>query len=275
MKFAIFLAGVTIAFGQVKVEFEVASVRGVYFAGVHSANDCRPSGDAKFGAATTGRVQLKCFPITLLLTESYPYPVARIAGFQKTWSIMADINATMPAGTTRDQYREMLRNLLVDRYHLKTHVETRAAETYSLVQDKGGHRLREHSETNAPVTAPRGIPSLGGDGFYVLPANQNWTTTHQSGRAVRLHAVNMSIEDFVESLFSSTQMIISDDTGLTGKYDFQIDFASPRLRIPDEPEIAPPLEAAVERQLGLRMVKKKGPVEFLVIDSVDKTPTEN
>jgi len=65
----------------------------------------------------------------MLLPQAYPYPIDRIADFQKTWSILADINATMPPGTTRDQYREMLMNLLVDRYHLKTHVEIREAET--------------------------------------------------------------------------------------------------------------------------------------------------
>jgi len=85
----------------------------------------------------------------------------------------------------------------------------------------------------------------------------------------------MSIQEFVESLFSATQMSISDETGLKGSYDFPIEFASPRARITDKPEIAPPIEVALQKQVGLRLVKKKGPVEFLVIDSVDKTPTES
>jgi len=83
----------------------------------------------------------------------------------------------------------------------------------------------------------------------------------------------MSMQEFAEKL-SSVRMYVRDDTGLKGRYDFQLDYAAANVRVTDEPEVAPPIEAAVQK-LGLRLMKAKGPVEFLVIDSVDKTPTEN
>ena len=75
---------------------------------------------------------------------------------------------------------------------------------------------------------------------------------------------------------------VLDTTGLTGLYDFSLDFALPPL--PGAPagqgdtaagEPMPNLTDAVQRELGLRLVSAKAQLEVIVIDKIDKVPTEN
>lgn len=73
---------------------------------------------------------------------------------------------------------------------------------------------------------------------------------------------------FVEKLQRLLNTSVLDQTGLAGKYNFQVEFASA-----DDPSDYTSVVAAV-RQVGLKLEKYKGPVEFLVIDRLDKL-TEN
>jgi uncharacterized protein (TIGR03435 family) len=74
---------------------------------------------------------------------------------------------------------------------------------------------------------------------------------------------------------------VLDKTGLTGKYDFSIDFKmdlralGPPSAADDASDPGPDLAAAVEQQLGLRLVPAKAKLDVLVIDKVEKVPTDN
>jgi uncharacterized protein (TIGR03435 family) len=63
-----------------------------------------------------------------------------------------------------------------------------------------------------------------------------------------------------------------DKTGLTGAYDFKLDYSN---RVPGADSTAPDFLVAIEQQLGLKFEKTKLPVDVLVIDHIDKTPTDN
>ena len=72
---------------------------------------------------------------------------------------------------------------------------------------------------------------------------------------------------------------IVDKTGLTAKYDFTLEFTR-KFRVPlrsgpADPPVAPSLSIALQQQLGLQLVAKKLPFDVMVVDSVDKLPTEN
>ena len=69
---------------------------------------------------------------------------------------------------------------------------------------------------------------------------------------------------------------VIDKTGLTGEYDWTLEFRDerPGRLIPADPD-APQITVAVEEQLGLKLESKKGPVEILVVDSGNKTPSDN
>ena len=82
---------------------------------------------------------------------------------------------------------------------------------------------------------------------------------------------NDSIKSFVDILESPVERPIIDRTGLGGTYDIALKFATA-----DDPDSnLPDIFTAVQEQLGLKLVPQKVPVEILVIDHVDKIPTEN
>jgi len=75
-----------------------------------------------------------------------------------------------------------------------------------------------------------------------------------------------------EALQEPLGAFVRDETGLQGSYYFALEF------VPDNnPKNVdgPPLAAALQEQLGLRLEKRKGPVEVLVVDHIGKSPTEN
>ena len=80
-------------------------------------------------------------------------------------------------------------------------------------------------------------------------------------------------------LRTADQLPIVDKTGLTAKYDFTLEYTT---QLPNttadlsaEPPVAPDLFAAIEKQLGLQLIRKKVPFDVLIIDAVDPLPTEN
>jgi uncharacterized protein (TIGR03435 family) len=151
-----------------------------------------------------------------------------------------------------------------------------------------------------PPSPPR--PARDADGFPQLPPGRHSLMAMTPGR-VRWRLVDESIEEFSKSLQGMVGRAVNDATGLTGKYDFELTFApaangmGPMGRglmpgpmphppgvgqaVPDGASTAPPDDSvpsiftAVQDQLGLKLEPKKGPVDTLVIDHIDKTPTEN
>jgi uncharacterized protein (TIGR03435 family) len=71
---------------------------------------------------------------------------------------------------------------------------------------------------------------------------------------------------------------ILDKTGLTGQYDFSLKFTpsfGPGNSFDNQTDAPSDLATAIQDQLGLKLESKKGPIEMLVIDHVERTPTEN
>src|ERR1041385_5256567 len=91
----------------------------------------------------------------------------------------------------------------------------------------------------------------------------------------RIRSTNQPISWFVRMLTGQLQGPVIDATALTGKYDFQVSWAY------EENANAPPnpyrsaLIQAVQSQLGLKLEQKKGEAEVLIVDRIQKTPTEN
>ena len=112
---------------------------------------------------------------------------------------------------------------------------------------------------------------------------------------MRMVANHQPIGGLTEMLGNQLGFPVVDATGLTAKYDFNLDFAPDGLNGPMAVMHAPPeggsaggapmatapdvggptIFAAVQEQLGLKLEQKKGPVDLLVIDRLEKVPTEN
>lgn len=172
-----------------------------------------------------------------------------------------DISAKIPPSTTQAQYKLMLQALLAERFHLALHHESRGRTAYSLLVAKGGNKM----QVSAPPTAPP-------DGTAAPFA----LTTRGHGYQIRVTANGATTQQLAG--FLSTKLgvdgPVANETGLTGTYDFKLDFTYEPAALAGV-DNAVSLVAALESQLGLRLETKKTRVDTLVVDHTEKTPAEN
>jgi uncharacterized protein (TIGR03435 family) len=166
----------------------------------------------------------------------------------------------LPNALRREQTQLMLRSLLIDRFKLTAHIETREMPVYGLVVAKGGPKLTAASGPTRLNVSPNGRGGL------VLAAK------------------GATIDDLVYSpLFWMVQELggrtVINQTGLSGTYDFGMQW-EPERPSPNAGEATPQepgassFSTALQEQLGLRLVSTKGPVEVVVIDQIEP-PSEN
>jgi len=153
------------------------------------------------------------------------------------------------------QLRLMLQSLLADRFKLVVHRETRQQQVYDLVVDKGGLRMKD---TNVTPGQRQGL-GMSGRGDV-------------TGTAAPVPLL-------VNFLSQQLGQSVVDKTGLTGRYDFTLKWTpDPGTAAGPQPgaDAAPPeasgpsIFTAVQTDLGLKLQSAKGPVEMVVIDSVEK-----
>ena len=106
-----------------------------------------------------------------------------------------------------------------------------------------------------------------------------FSTTADGSTLVRLKARQEPFSELAQMLHNSDDLPVVDKTGLTGKYDFTLEYTTDLPRAsPDgqpDPPLAPSLFTALQQQLGLQLVRKKLPFDVLILDAVNKLPTEN
>jgi uncharacterized protein (TIGR03435 family) len=201
----------------------------------------------------------------------------------------------------------VLRQLLADRFNLRTHKDTRELPIFALVLARSDGRLgpnltRSSDECVAMMTAGgRGRGGRGPDGRGGPPLNGRGGPPPAGGPAAlnfddpppcggrmggvgRIRAGGSTIEQFAAGLLSErAQRVVIDKTGLTGYYDISLSYTPTPDQLLQGPPGAPPpqvdpdapsLFTAIQEQLGLKLQDQRGPVEILVIDSIDQ-PTEN
>ncbi len=205
------------------------------------------------------------------------------------------ITATMPPDTTKEKFQAMLQNLLIERFHMKVHHETRKITGYELVVVPGGSKLKE---TTQDPDAPEGhiVGGVDKDGFVLLPPGHA-AAIAMSGGATRVkfqsytipELVNGYLPAFVSQADGGSPGPLMDNTGLTARYDFTLVFDArsqaaavvspnigPQSQDNADPSGAPNLFNAIEKQLGLKLIKVKDvPVDILIIDSIERNPIEN
>jgi uncharacterized protein (TIGR03435 family) len=261
-----------IANGGIATEFEVASVK------VSSPQSQR----GMAGGPGTGDPDRYSFNRATLLDlisiahhMEYFQVVSKIPLDQERF----DIVAKLPTGATRQQLRVMLRNLLVQRFSLKEHTESRDFPVYELEVAKSGPKLTESGSDSSAVQDRR--PS--DQAFPDLPAGRPGLKTIQTPSGgnvlVRMRARQQPIDELAGWLHTPDGRPVVNKTGLTGKYDFTFEYAHPLSSLPShataEPLSLPDLFSALQQQLGLQLVRKKLPFDVVVVESVSKFPTEN
>jgi uncharacterized protein (TIGR03435 family) len=192
-----------------------------------------------------------------------------------------DLVANVPQGATRDEFRLMMRNLLEERFRLKAHIESKDFAAYELVVAQSGLKMKESGATPLPPQDMRQPPP--GAGFPDLPPGRAGAISNHSMSGgfllVRTKAQQEPISVLVSMLQTPGQEPVVDKTGLKGKYDFTLEYSSDIPGAPRDgdgtPPVAPGLFTAVQQQLGLQLVAKKLPFDVVVVESLDRAPTEN
>ncbi len=283
------------------LRFEVASV---HVADAKPPQNPMPAaGVIGGGPGTTEptRITYRWVLMRRLLMEAFGVPFDQLSG--SDWVVgedaRFDIVANLPDAATKDQVPEMLLNLLKDRFKLTYHREKKEFDMYALVIAKGGHKLKDAEipdgpPPEAPAPGTRAQPAtLDRDGFPQLPAgrtNAQGVSSNGVSRFAFRMATPQTLLGMLRIALGSSRS--EDKTGLTGKYDFKLEFSPAGLPGPlagrpiaAAPGAAPPaavsdpggpdLFTALEKQLGLKLEKSKTQLDVFVVDRMDKAPTEN
>lgn len=196
-----------------------------------------------------------------------------------------DIQATMAPGTSNDDMKAMVRTLLADRFHLRTHTERREMPVYALqIARKDGRLGPQMRPLTVDCDAVRAARASGekppGDTAPVCTTGMSIRRTGIS----ELDSSGMTMAALIDNLSRAAGRPVLNRTGLTGSFAVTLRFATdassvsplggPPQGVPLEPVDAPSLSAAVQEQLGLRLESRREPIEVLVVDSAS-APTEN
>lgn len=259
--------------------FEVASVR--------------PSDSTSI--ATSGgplvrpeQFQVARAPVQLLVSLAYGVNGARITGWPEwTQRVRYDVRAKTAKPSTRQEVLAMLQTLLAQRFSLKVHRETREMDIYALVVARPGaigpklQRVEVDCETKKLLDGS-------GPGLFPPDARPACATNVRTIRMVAGPAITTSkraavtMEQIAASLGDGVGRPVIDRTGLTGTFDAELTYVTenppgPFFPPPSRPQPPPDgvsLRDAIRQQLGLDLRSERGPVEFLVIDSIER-PTAN
>jgi bla regulator protein BlaR1 len=187
----------------------------------------------------------------------------------------------MPPQEQRSQRLMMVQAMLADRFKLKVHFEEREMPIYELVAAKGGPKLTPAKE---PPPESDTTPHPAATGGFPRPEDmrQGILVFPKTSAIMEMTAKGQTMDVLVQvPFFGLGSSPVLNKTGLTGKYDFTLDWTPEQparptaddLTTPAEPD-APSLLTALQEQLGLKLIPTKGPVEVIVIDHIE-LPSEN
>ena len=255
-----------------------------------------PPDDGRNVRSVTGDSSQRSYENTTLyglVAEAYPWPEF----YQVVGQVPQDgpaaqhynVIVKIPPGTTKPQYKIMMRNMLAQRFGLTAHRETREFAGYDLVIAKGGPKLKDAAEfTGAPTPPDPSKPlELDPEGFPNLNY-PTWVTYNTIGAngvpLARLTARAQPVSALVSTVQNATREPIYDKTGLTGKYDFKLEYSFGMVGTPADaassgsPQAADPGPADIRsaiKNLGLTLEPMKVMLDVLVVDHIEKNPTEN
>jgi uncharacterized protein (TIGR03435 family) len=264
--------------GQSQSQFEVASIK--------PAGPLTP--DLTLGLRADGaQVHISWASIKDLVYIGYHIRRYQISGPEWLGGDKFDVDAKIPEGTSQRTIAEMMQNLLKDRFGMKTHWDKKELSVYTLELAKPVPDLKEATPPEKEVFFPmgniRGMSSIidwGSGSRFTFAGNL-------------LDAQKLNMEQFTEWLGNFMDKPVVNNTGLKGFYDFSLklspqDFQTMFIwaamsggsNIP--PEAAPKIDGLSLdslmgglKQVGLKLGHGKAPVDVLIIDAVEKKPTEN
>jgi len=198
------------------------------------------------------RLDVHNINLAYLVEQAYDVAEPLLSAPDWTMARHFDIAATSGARVSREEMRVMLRNLLIERFHLATHWESRTEAMYRLVVLPGGPKMKPLDEGYAIPNSPMA-----------------------DGNSLQFTGP-MSMRQLGERLTRYAGRPVIDGTNLEGYFRVDLRFANDSpTPSQDAGPVAPPLPKAIEQQLGLKLVPGKEPIRFLVVDHADQVPVGN
>ena len=217
------------------------------------------SGSTRSGSSisSTGRYEGTNLTLHGLIQDAYRVREFQIVGGPDwikgdRFDVIGKPSETAPSESLRD----MLRTLLADRFKLVVHQEIREQPVYALTLAQTEGKL--------------------GQGLVAVDCSQRLcgnTNTNESNGSGTVKGTGLTMEDLAGWTANRVDRAVINRTGLSGTYDVDLKYTSPRPGIAPTND-APSLFTALQEQLGLKLEGSRGPVEFIVIDHVER-PSEN
>jgi uncharacterized protein (TIGR03435 family) len=200
-----------------------------------------------------GTVTMRNMRLTGVIRWAYNVLDAQVSGPDWLDGARFEIIAKAGKPAPEAEMRTMMQKLLSDRFKLEFHRQVKDVSALVLTVGKNGHKLKEVEQEGSP--------------------------SFQTGR-LNLTGKGATVAQLIVFLSRELRQPIVDQTGLAGRYDYFMDinkYVTDEMRNqPGPPPEAPTIIAqALNSQLGLRVDAKKVPLEVLIIDKIEKTPTEN
>jgi bla regulator protein blaR1 len=273
---------------------------------VTSVRRCDPpppdrGGRSGLTQTSPGRLTVRCGKVAALIQQAYvrypdgqgmnPHAVYESVDGGPSWikSDPYNIEAKLEGTPSMEMMNgPMMQALLEDRFKLKIHREVKEVPVYNLVVARGGAKMPKVDEAGCPpMLSPAENAALfaAGKPRPKYCGTTDWFRRPVDTSAMTLVSHGVNLTAFARGLTRTLDRPVLDKTGLTGLFDFHVEFspdqATPGLvpRDPDAPIVAadptgPSFVTAIQEQLGLKLEPARGPGDFLVIDSIER-PSEN
>ena len=273
-------------FSQTMVEFEVASI----LAAAPITSSQQVNAGVKIDDA---HVRFQYLSLRDYICMAYKVKIHQVSGPDWLASERFDIKATMPEGSKRDQMAEMMQALLADRFKMKQHKSSKEFPVYQLVIAKGGLKIEEAAPAEDVAEAskkPVEVQATGGPAGSTFNYGNGSTFSFGDDK---FQGTKLTMAQIAETLARFVDRPIVDMTGLKGRYNFTLplqhdDYMAMMIRSAVTAGVALPSQALALMDrgsgdslpnalqvLGLKMERGKAPIEVVVVDEIQKIPTEN
>jgi uncharacterized protein (TIGR03435 family) len=257
------------------------------------------------------RVDIGSMSLADLIRVAYRVKPYQVSGPDWMASERFDVLAKLPEGASREQVPEMLQALLAERFKLTVHRESKQDAVYALVVGKSGPKLKESAPDadapagGAPIAGYDANPQVRvsgrGENTQVSISGGQIGTAHMSvgpSGTMHLEAPKITMAALADTLSRFFDRPVVDLTELKGNYQVAMDLSMEDLRNAarnfgvmapgvggGRAGVGQPVDAASDpgglsifaavQQLGLKLEPRKTPIDLIVIDHLEKSPTEN
>jgi len=199
--------------------------------------------------AAYGTLRMQGVTVSTCIQWAYGTTRSLVTGPDSLRDVHYDITAKTDPHATKEQMQAMMRTLLADRFKLAFHTEKKEMRVYTLTVAKAGIKMK---------------PAAPG------------VEMHHENSATGMVAQSITMKELADYLSDPLDAPLTDSTGLTGRYDFVIDF-TPYVNMEQSdvrPDPVSVLKSALKGNLGLDLAQGKAVVDVMVVDHVE-APSEN